>query len=1004
MSLACPNRGSRIRILLAFLAAFGSLAPRAAELTTTKSMADDWLLRTWQTKDGLPQNTVNATVQTRDGFLWVGTSGGLARFDGARFRSFGLQDGLRSVYVSCLWEDRSGTLWVGTTGGGISRWENGRFSSPPEPDVLAGTHVQAMAGERDGVLWIGTERGLFKRQRETITKVGPEDGLPPGQIRALLVDSRGVLWVSVLLKGLFQRSSDAFVMVSEGKGGLESTYSLMEDRDGAVWAGCEASLWQIHQGLWTRYTRTNGVPGSSIFSLAQGSQGPLWVGTRGAGLHVFVDGRFHPFKRETDPSEGRTWGLLVDRQGAVWFGIPGEGLKRLTRRVLQNWGVAEGLPKPSVVSVAEDATGRLWAATFNGGISRREEGRFTSFKDPGSSYPNPYSLLATADGCVWAAGEQFLIRFIPGAPARLFDAPPIRGEAIRAMCADGQALWLGTYYSSLLRVEGTNVQVAATNGSFGGNIACLVRESAGTIWIGSASGLYRWEKGKVQGWTTRDGLLSASIASIHRDEDGTLWLGTLGGGLSRFKNGRFVNITTRQGLVDDVVQQIVADDFGQLWLGSNRGLMCLARGELDELADGKTAYVHAAVFGQNEGMLSEQCTGGHSPTALKTRNGLLLFPTVRGIVEIDPRKCRAQTAAIPQATIEDVIMDGQPQNGSSSLVMPPGRQRLEVHYTAPCLQGGDWVRFRFRMQPLEADWVSAGARRTAFYPQLPPGNYVFRVQAGDSQGNWNEIETSLAVTVKPEFWQTWWFACSIAALLGVAIFSVFKRRMATLERRQMEQEAVTRQIILSQENERKRVAGELHDGLNQNLALLAIEMEMFSQQLPESTGAPNARLQALSAQTKSLSAEVHRISHGLHPAKLTQLGLAIAVRGFCREVEAAHKIPVNFTAHEIPRVLPEEVALCLYRVTQEAIQNVIKHSGAKNATVELTTIGNAIELIITDDGKGFDVNENRASGSLGLVSMAERVRLVNGQITVESKPGTGTRVYVRVPLPQGTTK
>ncbi|HEY5912658.1 MAG TPA: sensor histidine kinase, partial [Verrucomicrobiae bacterium] len=275
----------------------------------------------------------------------------------------------------------------------------------------------------------------------------------------------------------------------------------------------------------------------------------------------------------------------------------------------------------------------------------------------------------------------------------------------------------------------------------------------------------------------------------------------------------------------------------------------------------------------------------------------------------------------------------------------------------------------------------------------------FRVQAGDSQGNWNEIATSLAVTVNRQFWQTWWFACSFAAFLGVAIFSALKRRLTLLERRRAEQESVTRQIILSQENERKRVAGELHDGLSQNLALLSIEMEMLNQDLPTAAGELTNRLQALSAQTKGLSAEVHRISHGLHPAKLTQLGLAVALRGFCREVAAAHKITVHFADSSIPRVLPEDVALCLYRVAQEAVQNVVKHSGAKSAKVELTMDGNAIELNITDDGKGFELNANRANDSLGLVSMEERVRLVHGQFSVESKPAAGTHVRVRVPLP-----
>jgi len=968
----------------------------------TNSLADDWLIRTWQTKDGLPQNTVNAIVQTRDGYLWVGTSSGLTRFDGARFRAFGLQDGLLSVRISSLLEDASGRLWVGTAGGGISRWENGRFITPAESDVLAGADVQALAAGREGTLWIGTEQGLLQWRDGAFARIGLAEGLPTGQVRALMMDSRGVLWVSMILEGLFQYSSNRFSRVLDGKSAPRGVHSLLEDGDGAIWAGGGGSLWKSRHGIWTRYTATNGLPGSIICSLAQGGDGRIWVGTRGSGLHVFKGGRFHSFNGEGISSEESVRGLMVDKEGTVWLGIPGGGLTRLTKKVLRNWEVAEGLPKSSVASVAEDSAGNLWAAIVNGGTYRLEDGHFSKLEDPpyAGNQPNPYSLLATGDGRVWSAGEQFLSGFKPGEPTRVFVDWPIRGEAIRAMCADGEALWLGTYYSTLLKFDGTNVQVAATNGSFGGNITCLVRETTDTIWIGTANGLYRWESGTLRAWTTKDGLLSGNITAIHRDEDGTVWAGTLGGGLSRLKNGRIVNITTRQGLVDDVVLQIVADDFGDLWLGSDRGIMCLARKELEDVAEGKAGFVYPAVFGQNEGMISEQCTGGHSPTALKTRNGRLLFPTARGVVDIDPRNWRDATAVDPRATIEEVVLDGQPQSRATSLVIPPGGRRLEINYTAPGLRGGEWVRFRTRLEPVDADWVNVGRRRTAFYPRLAPGHYVFHVNAGDGQGNWSQGRATLSVTVNPEFWLTWWFGGSVAAVVSVAAVAVYKRRTTALKTRHAEQEVVTRLIVHSQEDERKRVAAELHDGLSQNLALLAIEMEMLGQHPPETSGDLKTRLQALSTQTKGLSAEVHRISHGLHPAKLTQLGLAVAVRGFCREVEAAHRITLHFSANDVPRVLPEEVALCLYRVTQEAVQNVVKHSGAKSATVALTTAGDAIELEITDDGKGFDPNTHRGNGTLGLVTMSERVRLVRGQFLVESAPGEGTRVRIQVPVPR----
>jgi signal transduction histidine kinase/ligand-binding sensor domain-containing protein len=974
----------------------------AAEPTNAAALAENWVVRAWQTKDGLPQNTVNALAQTRDGYLWVGTSGGLARFDGGRFRVFGLQDGLASVRIATLLEDRQGVLWVGTTGGGMSQWKEGRFVALPDAEGLGGADVIATATEPDGTVWIGTDRGLLKWRDGTLKKIGVAEGLPAQQIRALLVDSTGTLWVSVAPGGLFLGTRGRFVPAPQDPSGPTSVYCLLEDREGSIWAGSDVGgVWRWSGGLWQRYGETNGLPKSNIEALAQGGGNVIWAGSRSAGLYFFLDGSFHKLAARTDSplAEVAARRLLVDREGTLWVGTSGAGLNRVSRKVLANWGRAEGLGHPLVTSVAEEVSGGLWVGTQVGGIYRFLDQRFSKLADPAvlRGFPYFYSTLATAEGNVWAAGENCLFHFRRGEPPQVFLEKPIRGEAIRALCEDGTNLWLGTYYSTLLRCEGTNVCVVATNGSFGGDIRSMVREAPDTLWIGSASGLYRWARGQVRVWNTHDGLLTASVQSLHRDPDGTLWIGTLGGGLARLKHGRIANITIRQGLIDDIIHQIVPDDLGHLWLGCNHGIMRLSRQELDDCADGSASSVHPTVFGQDDGMLSEQCSGGHSPTALKTKDGRLLFPTTRGIVEIDPRRREEATAATPQASIDEVIVDDQTQNSAANVVIGAGRHHLEIRYAAPSLGGADWVRFRHRLEPVDKGWVNAGTRRTVTYDNLLPGRYVFRVAASSSKGTWNEDAASVALIVQPQFWQTTWFQALGLLAMGAVALAVYRRRIAVLERHRTAQEAVTRQVIHSQETERKRVASELHDGLSQNLALLAVELEMFDQRLPDDAGQIHACLGQFSRQTKGLSAEVHRISHGLHPAKLTQLGLAVALKGFCREVETAHGLPVRFEAREVPRNLPEDVALCLYRVTQEAIQNVVKHSGARHAQVELVAVGAALDLIITDDGKGFVVESARANAALGLVSMHERVRLVQGEITIVSRPGGGTRIQVRVP-------
>jgi signal transduction histidine kinase/ligand-binding sensor domain-containing protein len=736
------------------------------------AVSSEWVVRSWQTDDGLPQNTVNAIAQTRDGFLWVGTNGGLARFDGVRFLKFGLQDGLRSVRISTLVEDKQGALWIGTTGGGLSRRENGRFTSFGAAEGFpAGADVVSMTAGHDGSLWIGTSQGLVRRSNGAFSLIGEEQGLPRDQVRALVEDAEGTLWVSELDRGLFRGAKGKFARM-EGPG-PNPAYSLMEDRDGAIWAGAgDGLLWRWRDGAWQRFDPSAGLPASRITALSQGGDGTLWICSSERGLYRSSGERFMSGTRGGELSNLGTNAVMVDREGSIWVGSSGDGLHRLSQRVLQYWSGC-GSSGPGVFdTIAEDVSGVWWIGAGPRGIYRCEDGRFAKVEDPAVpvTTQHTYCIAASSDGSIWAAGEQFLYRFQPGQPTQAFLDPPIRGEAIRALCAVGGTVWLGTYYSTLLKWDAAaGVQLVAPRGSFSGDITSIVSEAADTLWIGSAGGVHRWEHGKiVRTWDTRDGLLTASVRALHRDSDGTLWIGTQGGGLARLKDGRIFNITTRHGLIDDIISQIVADDFGYLHLGCNRGIMRIERRELHALADGKISELHPAAFGKNEGMPREQCIGGHSPTAIKTRDGRLLFPTAGGIAEIDPHRLEDIMTTAPQAGIDGVLVDGQPRPFDAGLVIPPGKHRIEVSFSAPALRSGEWVRFRHRLDGADSDWVKRSGHGPATYDALPPGDYVFRIQASDGQGNWNDPGAIIAFSVQPFFWQTLWFRAGGLILLIVA--------------------------------------------------------------------------------------------------------------------------------------------------------------------------------------------------------------------------------------------
>lgn len=761
---------------------------RAGEPSGSPPALAGWVARSWQTEDGLPQDSVNAITQTRDGFLWVGTSAGLARFDGVRFRTFGLQDGLRSVRITALAEDCEGALWAGTSGGGVSRWKNGRFTSFGVAEGFpSGGEAIALAAERDGPVWIGTARGLVRWHDGAFTMVGEAQGLPHKQVRALLLDSRGTLWVSLLADGLFRGHNGQFTR-EEGigpEGG--NVYSLMEDRDGAIWAGTNA-VWKGSGGVWKRFDSADGLPKTVIQALAQSSDGTLWIGARNGGLYRLTGERFVRTADDGPLATQSVGAVMTDREGSVWAGAVSGGLHRLSPGVVQHWGADAGLAPTAVTSVVEDASGALFAGTANRGIFRFENGRFNALTDPVSAKDSIiYCTTATSDGGIWAGGEQCLFRFQPGQPVKAYLDPPVGGEAIRALCADGETLWLGTYYSALLKCDAGGVHVVAPGGSFPGTMTCIAREAADTLWIGTSGGLHLWNRGQVRTWTTRDGLPTDNIRALHRDPDGTLWIGTLGGGLVRMKDGRFVHITTRQGLIDDVISQIVQDDFGGLWLGCNRGIMRLARSELDALAEGRLSELHPAVFGRNEGMLKEQCFGGTSPTAFKTHDGRLFFPTMNGLAEVDPRRLQNIAGLAPQVIIDEILVDQRRPAADAELVIPPGKHRFEVRFTAPVLRGGEWLRFRHRLEGFDRDWSTAGRNRLASYDGLPPGRYVFHVAAADGKGNWHEPGAALEFCVLPFFWQTLWFRGGGLLLLAGASGTAAWWHLRRKHRRQLDE-------------------------------------------------------------------------------------------------------------------------------------------------------------------------------------------------------------------------
>jgi signal transduction histidine kinase len=586
--------------------------------------------------------------------------------------------------------------------------------------------------------------------------------------------------------------------------------------------------------------------------------------------------------------------------------------------------------------------------------------------------------------------------------------------------AEERGLWAGTQEGELWReVDGAwRVQ---TNFTQSHPITAIVSDKAGGVWVGTdGGGLLRLQGEGYLRISKHGGLLSDFIRTLYLDQQGTLWIGTAGAGLSRWRDGHLKTFTTREGLPDNTISQILEDGIGRLWLGSNRGIACVRKDELEQLAWGKAPALYPQVYGKAEGMLSEECTGGFFPAGLKTKSRLLWFSTLKGIVVADPRPKAADVPA-PAVLLEEMLVDGEQVGGQRSEVrgrrsevgdqdsglsvrIPPGQHRLEFHYTGLSFSAPDRVRFRYRLEPLDPDWVEAGTRRTAFYGYVPPGPYAFHVSACTSDGRWNEHAATIGLTVLPHFWQSRWFlgigALGLLAAVGGAV-RIFEKRRHQLQFKRLEQEHAL-------ERERARIAQDLHDDLGSSLTRISLLSDLLKSDKdnPSQVATHADKISQSAGQTVRALEE---IVWALRPGSDSLQSLVEYIAHFANEMFEDDPTRCRLDLpHDLPtRVLPPEMRHNIFLIVKEALTNALKHAGAKEVRVQAKASSNWLEITIEDDGRGFDVaqdTELRTQDSAprrrhGLGNMRERAAAMRGTLKVQSIPHQGTSVTLRVNFP-----
>ncbi|HSR67077.1 MAG TPA: two-component regulator propeller domain-containing protein [Acidobacteriota bacterium] len=753
----------------------------------------------WHSEDGLPQDSVRTILQSSDGYLWLGTHEGLARFDGASFSVFnqgnsnlpsnsisslcetpdstlwigtsgGLvrrqgremvplstEDGLSSNVVEHVFCSLSGDVWAATSGGGVSLYRDGRFQSFDRQQGLGGDNVLWIAEDPSGTIWAATQGGYLNALREGMVRIyGPDEGLPQATVRTVLVVADGSLWIGTQ-DGLFRRRSGGIEEIALPEQlEQERINVLYQDKRGAVWIGTSGGLARYFEGRFEVFTTEQGLSSNAVRAIFEDREGSLWLGTHD-GLFRFKDGSVTTFSRKEGLPDDLVWGMQTTRDGGLWVATDRGGVALLKdSQVVQVFDRRHGLGSDSIWTLLVDRQDRLWVGTAQSGVYRLSGGRFRRILD-GEGQGQILTLLEDRrDGSIWAGTSN-----------------------------------------GLLRLEGERIAASLTidDGLPSNEIWTLHQDSRDQIWIGTrGGGLARYDaKGAIRIYTEEDGLRSNSIFAIHEERDGTLWIATDGGGLSRLRQGRFDNVGSKEGLFGNVIFSLLDDDRGRYWMSTPRGIFSVDRQRLHQVASGQDLDLSFERYDKTHGMKAYHYIGT-DPSACKTRDGRLWFATQKGVSVIDP-DVRHHNKLPPPVVIERLLVNGEERTLGPDLVLPPGSSNIEIEYTALSFLSPSRVRFRYKMSGLHQSWTETSERRTRF-DRLPPGRYNFQLVACNNDGVWTSLPVSLSFGLQPHFYQTRIFLTLAALLIGLAAWAGIRLRVRGLRRRNR---------ILSQEiHERKR--------------------------------------------------------------------------------------------------------------------------------------------------------------------------------------------------------
>lgn len=936
----------------------------------------------WQAMEGLPEQTVQSFAQTPDGSLWVGTTGGLVRFDGATFTLFDRQNtpALHENSIFCLMVARDGALWIGTEGGGILRYQHGQFASWTSHDGLSNDFVRAIFQDRAGTIWAGTDNGLLQFQAGHFVRVDGTPTIPVLSVHSIFQDRSGRLWAGgfklACIEHMVGRIYSLGPQLSQNM-----VKSITQTQDGTLWVGTVAGL-EAMPADQDHFHSVAGIDGT-VRVLRQTADGMLWIGTIGKGVFQMDAGRFTHLVAPAQLPSNTVLNFFEDGEKNFWIGTQ-TGMLRLTRSPVS----IVPLPQQNdsdFGTIYQDRDGSFWIGSTQ--LFQLKGGTLAPRNLPGMGGAHVRNVFRDHAGTLWVGTDgDGLYRIAANATTHI--SATLSNNFVRAMAqARDGSMWIAT--------DGGLNHIVAENGQFVAHpylvadglaypsTRALLVDHNGDLWVGTDRGVSHLRGEAILADAAVAPLAQMKVWAIHEDTDGGLWFGTRDNGLYRLRNGHMAHFTVDDGLASNAIYQILEDRAGNFWMSGPNGISQLNRHDLDAQADRTVRHLALTLHSIFEMEANTEIYGGTQPSGSITAEGDVWFPSSRGPIHILPA---ARTLLPPPPLqLQAALADGRPPVIAGPIVLAPGSGRLEFSFAPIRLRAQDGLRFRYQLEGFDKDWSTPTAARTADYTNLPAGNYRFRVQVFEIGAPDAVTEATLAVVQKPFFYRTWWFIA--ACLCGGALiaFGAYRYRMRQVHARF---DAVL--------EERSRLAREMHDTVIQGCTGVSALLEALTME----GATDHAGIAAFAGtQLRATINEAREAIWNLRESDGDVSDIAEKLASMAAHTRKEFNVPVQFSVTGAPFALSHPRAHDLLMVAREAVFNAVLHGNPRHVELTLAYDNAQLQLRIVDDGCGFDATSEShvKSHHFGLRGMKERIVRSGGTFALATAAGAGVTIEIHMP-------